>query len=212
MNTREEILKYLATHACANAEELSQILAKTRANIQYHLQQLEHSGSILQVQPAAKSTPPGRPPRFFALAQSQRPSNLVQLAGALLNHLQASAAAPAELTSLLGELADSILHLPGEPSLATVRLNRLIRELSNRGYQARWEAHAGGPAIVLRNCPYAALITKHPELCQMDALILEKQLGCPVTQRTRIQLPGVSFCEFLSSERLPAAANISTKA
>lgn len=196
MNTRQQILEQLSKNTYANAEDLAQVLAKTRANIQYHLHHLEQAGKITAVLPRSTASERGRPRRYFSLSQAERPNNLALLAEALLDFVKLSPGSPQAQADLFTQIAQKIIKHSNTPVTITSRLNRLVRELSNHGYQARWEAHAAGPEIVFRNCPYAALLPGHPELCQMDSLLLSDQIGQPMTQTTRIQLPGISACRF----------------
>jgi predicted ArsR family transcriptional regulator len=64
-------------------------------------------------------------------------------------------------------------------------------------YHARWEAGSQGPRLIFGHCPYAALIGKHPELCRMDAALLEKLMGEAVTQMFKIGREGSSVCVFV---------------
>jgi predicted ArsR family transcriptional regulator len=194
MGTRTEILEYLGNHAYASAEDLFLLLSKTRANIQYHLKQLENSGIICVVTPKKEKAYRGRPRRYYALSLTERPNNLAQLAHALLVTNQANYQKQSEYYQAV---AHQILDLPDPPSSGTTRLNRLIKELSSRGYQARWEAHASGPEILFRNCPYATLLPEHTELCLVDKTLLEENLGTSFIQQFRIDLPHVPACRFL---------------
>jgi predicted ArsR family transcriptional regulator len=58
--------------------------------------------------------------------------------------------------------------------------------LNQLHYQARWEAGAEGPRIILGQCPYAAVIGNHPELCRMDMSLLEGMLDTQVEQRVKL--------------------------
>jgi predicted ArsR family transcriptional regulator len=197
VSTHQDILNHLAKNAFSSAEDLAQVLGKTRANIQHHLKQMEMSGAITPVYPQAHSSERGRPRRFFSLSPKERPNNLVMLADALLEHLGLSVATSKAKTEVLADIGQRIVALQSDSSSTTASLNRLVRELSVRGYQARWEAHASGPELVFRNCPYAALLPGHPELCQIDTLILERHMGQPMVQKARIQLPEISACRFV---------------
>jgi hypothetical protein len=66
-------------------------------------------------------------------------------------------------------------------------------------YQSRWEAGAEGPRILFAHCPYAAIIDKHPELCQMDGFLLGEEIGVDARQLAKIdQKPGgITHCIFL---------------
>jgi predicted ArsR family transcriptional regulator len=197
MHTRQGIQDYLLDHPYSYAEELSEALSKTRANIQYHLKRLAADGLITPVTPFFTTPERGRPRQYYALSPREKPDNLTLLAGALLR-LYLDLSPDQEIDpDKLAALAQAIL-LPKAPiSSSTSRLSHQVKELTARGYQARWEAHAGGPEIIFRNCPYAALIADHPELCQMDALLLKNNLGITFRQISKIKLPTTAACRFI---------------
>ncbi len=84
MNTRQEILDYLENHPYTSAEELSQLLSTTRANIQYHLKRMELAGVITPVSVPKNKHDRGRPRTYYALATQEKPENLALLADAML--------------------------------------------------------------------------------------------------------------------------------
>jgi predicted ArsR family transcriptional regulator len=197
MNTRQGILDYLLEHPYSYAEELSEALSKTRANIQYHLKRLAADGMITPVDPSSATAERGRPRQYYALSTREKPDNLANMAGALLRlYLDHSPDQEMDLAKLIA-LAQAILPPKAPISSSTSRLNLQVKELTARGYQARWEAHAGGPEIIFRNCPYAALIADHPELCQMDTLLLKNNLGITARQISKIKLPSTAACRFI---------------
>ena len=198
MNTQQAILDFLQKHPSVCAEDLSQTLLKTRANIQYHLKHLETAGLIEEVRPAAIIKSQGRPRKVYALSSRSRPTNFPHLADALLKVLIPFNISPESIQPLLEEIARILLSTtPIQTTLPlTKRLNQLAKELSAQGYQARWEARSTGPSVVFRNCPYYDLLSQHPELCQIDAAMLQNFLARDVTHQAKIQRPWVTSCRF----------------
>jgi len=82
----------------------------------------------------------------------------------------------------------------------TQRLTQAVQHLNQLNYQARWEAHADGPRLILGHCPYAAIIDRHPELCRIDSHLLEQLLGQPVTQNAKLMTSpqGSRYCLFVA--------------
>jgi predicted ArsR family transcriptional regulator len=100
-------------------------------------------------------------------------------------------------------LRSMALHLGGDtlPGPATPpprRLTLAVERLNELHYQARWEAGIDGARIILGHCPYAAIIAGFPELCRMDAFLLEQRSGTPVEQVARLHpsAKGYPFCVF----------------
>jgi hypothetical protein len=92
---------------------------------------------------------------------------------------------------LLGQIG------PSEAKQTVVRrLGVLIERLNALHYQASWEAGAQGPRILFAHCPYAAIIERHPELCQMDTLAIGRHMNASAAQLARIDLSGrtVTHC------------------
>jgi len=79
----------------------------------------------------------------------------------------------------------------------TKRLARLVEKLNEMHYQARWEAGAEGPRVIFGRCPYAKVIEGHPEICKMDASLLEKALGRPVLGSAKSEVGGRGLCPFI---------------
>ena len=95
------------------------------------------------------------------------------------------------------------LRLAGESSPVperqlTRRLNQTVDRLNELHYQARWEAGVDGPHVILGQCPYSAVITDYPELCRMDAFLLEQRTGLVAEQTAKLQpsAKGYPFCMF----------------
>ncbi len=65
-------------------------------------------------------------------------------------------------------------------------------------YNARWEAHAEAPQVLLGHCPYRAIIQEHPELCKMDKYLLESLLDQQVDQIAKLEKDnqGIKWCVF----------------
>ena len=178
----------------------------------------------------------GRPQYTYRLAAPARPDNLPRLSDALLQVLtQIETLLPSarprnkeksrSQTELPGLLPPSLLPPMSNPETPlehlasllagpispaqhlTQRLTLTIRRLNEQNYQARWEAHANSPRIIFHNCPYAAILPTHPELCQMDCHLLHSLLGLPVQLNTRMNLQNGSpaVCTFfIHATSLPA--------
>jgi predicted ArsR family transcriptional regulator len=104
--------------------------------------------------------------------------------------------------NLDSKLEKLVPHLIGadnsDPNLIA-RLNTTISQLNELNYQARWEASPEGPRVMLSHCPYAAILSENPELCQMDASILKTRLNQNVDQIAKLERgpQGMPHCVFL---------------
>lgn len=187
ISTRQKILDYLREHHQATAPEISKALNMTRENIRYHLGELLEAG-LVEAVPSTNGKPRGRgrPVRIYRPSNAQRPNNLLQLASLLLDAFQETSAGCADPNLALRRFATAMLDNEPYPKNLTQRLNKVLQSLNQKRYQARWEARPQGPLLILRNCPYAALLPEHPELCQIDAYFLEAMTGQAVEQAARM--------------------------
>ena len=191
-NTHDLILDYLQSSQVASASELSQALHLTRADIRYHLNLLL-AQQLIEKAAVRSPTKKGRPTQLFRLALKSQLNNFANLAEALLSSTACSK------DEILEHLVDYFVASIPAAKQRTAQLSRLIAYLNERGYQSHWEATINGPRITFRNCPYAATLPKHPELCRMDAGIISAYLKLNFRQTARIDLEyaKIPACIFL---------------
>ncbi len=193
--TRQQILEYLERRQQATSAELSRALRVTAANVRHHLAILEADGWI-QVTGKRPPKGKGRPTKVYALTPRRQADNLPELLCALLKGIP-PATRPAVFDSLAEKLSAETPPLPPEHHL-THHLIQTVKCLNTMHYRARWEAHAAAPRIRLNHCPYAAVVEACPEVCELDARLLEHLLHRPVKQiaRRKESPSGGPYCLF----------------
>jgi len=202
---RQRILDYIRAHRAVTVAELSHAFQMTEANARHHLANLAAQGLLrrLDERPAGGK---GRPAHRYA-ASEQATGNYYALFSVILLDQLTKQTDPSATENLLGSLASHLANSMAASSAQasgragenlTRRLYRATEILNHYHYQARWEARPDAPRLTLGHCPFAALLTEHPELCRMDGLILENLLGAPVEQTARLAKDplGLSYCLF----------------
>lgn len=204
-STRDRILETIAQMHSASVAELGQQLHTTVANIRYHLGSLLADQVIEVIPPIADRAHPGRPAKRFRLSASVKPSDLSELSSDLLSLLIDPAQTAEERSAALVKIASIRIGGATTQGAPAQRLNQAVDFLNRHAYQARWEARRGGPEVRLGNCPYAVLLPEHPEMCQIDRLMLQGLLGARVAIQDCYQsgkgLPAVCIfeCQFSHS-------------
>jgi predicted ArsR family transcriptional regulator len=195
--TRLRILEHLRRHHTSTAPELGRALGMTAANVRHHLAILVNN-DLLEVV-GRRREGRGRPERIYGLSRRVLGDGLDELSAALLDEAL-SGRGEEEQGRFLRYVARRLL---GENAGATApslprRLAAVVGLLNRLHYRARWEAGPAGPRLILGHCPYAAVIDRHPELCRMDALLLEERLGLPAVQQAKLEASarGETFCMF----------------
>jgi predicted ArsR family transcriptional regulator len=198
-NARQRVLEYLRTHQSVTAGEISRALHVTPANIRHHLSILVSDGRA-KVIGERRAHARGRPLQVYGLGDAAAGDNLPGLADALLSNWLAGLP-PGEQDSALQALAAQLASIAPVEQVGAVtrRLALAVERLNTLHYRSRWEAHAQGPRVIFEHCPYAAIIGKHPELCRMDAHLLEGLLEAGVTQSAKLEpnARGLPFCMFV---------------
>jgi len=188
LTTRLRILDYLRRHHTATAGDLARFLAMTGANVRYHLAMLEDNQLVEVV--GRRHDGNGRPSQVYGLSRHVLGDGLDDLAIAIfeewLQRLKATEQ-DAALARLAGRLAGSHPALEQVQKPLPRRLAEAIARLNELHYQARWEAAAAGPKVILGHCPYAAIVSRVPELCRMDVFLLESLLQIPMRQIAHIE-------------------------
>jgi predicted ArsR family transcriptional regulator len=194
--TRLRILDHLRKHHSASAAELSRALQMTVANIRHHLAVLVEN-DLLEVV-GWRREGRGRPKQVYGLSRHVLGDGLDELSGSLLDEWLGGLSEN-EREQALGRLAGRLAGPSEANAPLTRRLAVTVERLNRMHYQSRWEASPSGPRLILGHCPYAAIIKKHPELCRMDALLLEQSLGRPLKQTAKLERlgSGLPQCIFL---------------
>jgi predicted ArsR family transcriptional regulator len=194
ITTRQKILDYLKRNRTVSSRELARSLHMTPANARHHLGILAADGRVELT--SQRKGGKGRPEKVYRLAGTLVGDNLPALAEALLTE----AGGKVEMEAL-GQRIAGESSAGGQPLMR--RLASTVERLNAMHYQARWEAGAEGPRIVLGNCPYAAVIAKHPELCRMDGSVLKTILGGNVRQTAKLEkgAGGLPYCVFVLSQK-----------
>ena len=197
ITARHKVLAYLNKTRTASTREISRALKMPAANVRHHLRVLVSDGR-LEVASVRGHEGRGRPEKVYSLPRAALGDNLAVLADALLAEAGSKPVLSAAQVSRMEALAE---HLAGETNIASQpiarRLNLTIEKLNQMNYHARWEAGSAGPRIIFGHCPYAAIIEKHPELCQMDKALLHEMMGQSASQMLKIGKDGSSVCVFV---------------
>ena len=188
--TRQKILNYLKRNRTVSSREIARALRMTSANARHHLGILAADGRVEVF--SQRQVGRGRPEMVYQLAGTMMGDNLSALADAFLTEVGSMVQMDALGKRIAGEGVAS-----GQPLMR--RLASTIERLNSMHYQARWEAGAEGPRIILGHCPYRAIIADHPELCQMDAALLTELLQDEVMQTAKLEpaAGGLPFCGFV---------------
>jgi predicted ArsR family transcriptional regulator len=184
---RQRFLVYFQKNHHAAASDLSRAFGVTPADARHHLRVLKSEG-LVEVVELMKTGGRGRPVKVYRLSRLARGDNLHLLVDALLVEW-IGPMSPRETGPVLEQLAT---HLMGNfkqnnrDPLAR-KLAHCIEQMNKMHYSSRWEAHASGPRIIFESCPYASIISNHPELCLLDKMLLEKYLGGSVEQLSKLE-------------------------
>ena len=195
--TRLRILEYLRRNHTTTAPELGRALNMTAANVRHHLSMLV-TNDLLEII-GRRREGRGRPERVYGLSRRVLGDGLDRLSAALLGELL-SGRGEDDQARMLQSVAQ---RLAGDPPAGLAlplprRLALAIERLNGLHYLSRWEAGPSGPRLIFGHCPYRAIIADHPELCRLDASLLEAWLGMPAVQQAKLESTsrGETYCIF----------------
>lgn len=166
MSTSTRIRQFLEVNETSTVEQLSRALDLTKADIHYHIRLLLKQG-VLDIHTEPYQNGAGRPARQFFLVKPA-PETLSRLIIALLTEFQGENRDKTPQRNDLGiYLASGILDRscgPVDEQLSpTLRLTRIIRQLSSYGIHLRWLARKDGPFIFAEQ-EYLSTLIKDPSL------------------------------------------------
>lgn len=217
MTSRQRVLEYIRSHGYVTSTEISRALKMTPANARHHLAVLAEQG-VIEAVSDRPSGGKGRPAKVFCLTSQAMGNGVEKLAGAALDLFENGLPGrevdnPLRLLALyLARVGDERMESralssgsdqgqdksPPQPHL-TQRLYKAVSQLNALGYAARWEARSDAPRMILGYCPYSSILEDHPQLCQLDAFLLETLLQAPVKQVAKLMhdMRGAPYCMFL---------------
>jgi predicted ArsR family transcriptional regulator len=178
---RRRYLAYLRKNLTSTVADLARAMNVTPANVRHHLAELQADGLVELVE-TRRSAQRGRPLKVYGLSRLVYGDNMNQLADVVLTDWF-SILEKEDISEAMSRIASQMIgdskYISGHISR---RLGLAVEKLNQMNYHARWEAHAGGPRMIFESCPYAHVISSHPQLCQMDTQILQNLLDTDIEQ------------------------------
>ncbi len=189
ITARQKVLTHLKKTRAASAREIARALKMSAPNVRHHLRILVSDGR-LEITSVHQRGGRGRPEKMYSLSQAALGDNLSVLADAFLNgkiNMQIVGERIAQSQGLVGFASQPMAK----------RLALLVEKLNEMHYQAHWEAGAEGPRVIFGRCPFAKIIENHPELCKMDAVMLEMSLARPIVRFSKNEMSARGLCPFV---------------
>ena len=187
--SRQKILSHFKKARSASAREIARALKLSAPNVRHHLSVLCSDGRV-EMTAVHNREGRGRPEKVYSLSESALGDNLSALVQAVLTQAGSRLNMDAVARLVLDDGAFAGLSM-------NRRLALLVEKLNEMHYQAKWEAGAGGPRVLLGHCPYARVIDAHPEICTMDAALLKNALARDVSPLKKTETPTKGMCPFI---------------
>jgi predicted ArsR family transcriptional regulator len=188
MTARQKVLTYLIKTRMASAREVARALKMSAATVRHHLRVLASDGR-LEMESVRGLDGRGRPEKVYSIPRAALGDNLSVLSEALLTE----AGSRLKMEALAKRLVDESDF--GSQPIAK-RLNLVVEKLNQMNYHARWEAGVSGPRIIFGHCPYAAVVKRHPALCEMDVSLVSQLIARPVLSESKSETQK-SICPFV---------------
>lgn len=203
---RRRITEILKENGTATVAELATQLGIAQVSVRHHLDILIGEDYV-EATGVRRHDGAGRPSQVYSLtpqAVELFPQRHAAIAEGMLTELKATLS-PEQVHTVFLHLAEKAADeapkpLPGQS--IEERLNEIAHFLTEKGYNARWEARDGRFEFYAGNCPYVGIADRHHELCFMDQALMQNLLPGAVRHETRA-LHGASHCTYVI-ESLPA--------
>jgi DeoR family suf operon transcriptional repressor len=195
--TRDRILRTLRLRGKCTVNDLAEASGVSPVSVRHHLANLQ-AEKLVEAEEVKHGV--GRPRLVFALSDTALemfPSRYFRLTNRILEEIKDSMPADAVrhlfasvASTMAADYAGQLEGLPLEE-----RLERLIKLLSDEGFEAELEGHGDRVTIRELSCPYYRMGREHPEVCVIDQTFIATSLSLPV-ERVSCLLDGDSHCSF----------------
>lgn len=194
---RAQILLAIKRSQPTTAKELSVAFGVSANAIRRHLKELELDGSVHYGREQRGLGAPVFVYRLTAQGEALFPNRYEEALKGLLQHIE-ERAGRGEINRLFAnqfrERAERLkTELADQP--VEVRLQRLVRMLSEEGYMAEWNTRDGDLRLAEHNCAIRAVAERYPEVCAAERRFLIEVLAAQVERRTHIT-EGSNACEY----------------
>jgi predicted ArsR family transcriptional regulator len=193
-STRGHIITLLR-RAGHTVDELARALQLTDNAVRSHLATLERDGLVRQSGARHGSGKPAYVYELTSEADQLFPKPYAQVLLQLLDVLseRGTAQEREELLRTVGQRFATQWRQPG--GTVEMRLERAVEVLNQLGGLAELERSDGSAAIHGYSCPFAAVVSNHPEVCQLAETLLTELVG--VTVQQRCDRHGSPHCSFV---------------
>jgi len=194
---RAQVLLEVKRSQPITAKDLSAVFGVSTNAIRRHLKELELDGSVVYVREQRGMGAPVYVYRLTPRGEALFPNRYESALKELLHHIEEKAGRgeinelfadqfKARAAQLKSELADQPVE---------VRLQRLVRILTEEGYMAEWDSRGGAIRLAEHNCAIRAVAERYPEVCAAERRFLTEVLAAQVERRTHIT-EGSNACEY----------------
>ncbi len=198
--TREKVLRTLLKNQRCTIHELAVAMDINPISVRHHLTKLEAEGFVTSEE---ERHGVGRPRRVYFLTEKGReyfPTRYMRLTLRLLKQLKQKL--PQNMVDQL--FASMAKELIEDYSTRTEieglsfeqRLELLSRFLSEEGFEIEWEKQGKVYHIREVSCPYLHVGLNHPEVCQVDQILISTLLNVPA-QKIKCVLNGDNYCTYI---------------
>jgi DeoR family suf operon transcriptional repressor len=194
---RAQILLEIKKSQPITAKDLSAVFGISTNAVRRHLKELELDGSVVYVREQRGMGAPAYAYRLTAQGEALFPNRYESALKDLLQHIEEKAGR-GEVNQLFADQfrsrADQLkTELADQP--VEVRLQRLVRILTEEGYMAEWDSRDGAIRLAEHNCAIRAVAERYPEVCAAERRFLTEVLASQVERRTHIT-EGSNACEY----------------
>jgi len=197
---RRRIAEILKEHDTATVAELAGQLGIAQVSVRHHLDILIGE-DLVETTGVRRHDGAGRPSQVYSLtleAAKLFPQRHDAIAEGMLTEMKATMPAD-QVRAVFLRMADKAAAeapdlLPDQS--VEERLDEVAHYLTEKGYNARWEAREGHYELLACNCPYTGLADRHHELCLMDQALVQNLIPGATRYETRA-LHGSSHCTYI---------------
>ncbi|MFQ6013809.1 MAG: helix-turn-helix transcriptional regulator [Anaerolineae bacterium] len=186
--SRQQILETIKVQGQATIDQLAKALQLKPITIRHHVALLEGEGFITSRKVRGKV---GRPYLVFSMTEKGNelfPKSYHLLASRLLakvKELEGEEKVRSILQDIGKELADTLgPEIRGNDPKE--RVSQVIEHLAKEGYLIQPEEGKIGYILRVYNCPYRYVAHQHPEICELDQILLQELLGKSLKRRASV--------------------------
>lgn len=199
-STRDRVLQTLLTRPRMTINELAEVIGINPISVRHHINSLQAENLVGSEE---ERHGVGRPRRVYFLTEAgveKFPTRYIRLTTRLLDMIKETVS-PQLVSQIFAEMAQDLAReFASSTDLDQLSIEQKLELMKNvlyrEGFNIQWERKGNQFLIKETSCPYYHIGQEHPEVCNVDQVLISSLLSTQA-EKVKCILNGDGYCTYI---------------